>query len=343
MGETARKKQRKREPIKKTELLSPIPSDPSVAHEQFQFCKTLVAEVLDDEQALSFSKPVSELWDPAVLTDYFENIKHPMDLGTVQTSLLSNTFNNSDSHFDPNLFRHQIRLVFLNAIDYNQRNTDLHRLASKFIHFIDSRLAAIPVPSSSSPHSDQNGSASPPSDRPSTGSTADKKKRAADEEKEHSRDEHMSAQENEQDAVVEKLKTQIAAFEKRKAKSEAMLAELEIKRNIPLSFEENSKLRDDVEKLPWETAQKVVHILRKYVDDALEQMSEEDPEFVTLEFSTVEPRLLRDIESLVRPDPVKDRERKAIEQCEEDIANAKRKLRMLADGDSGKKKARRRR
>lgn len=339
MGETGRKKQRKREPIKKTEHLAPIPTDPSVVNEQFRFCNELVAEVLDDEHALSFSKPVDELWEPAVLTDYFEKIKRPMDLGTVQKTLNSDGYNDDSGRFNPNLFRKEIRLVFLNAMDYNQRGTDLNRLANKFIHHIDSKLVSIPVPSPDKRSDDQNGNSSPLSDTPASASRNDSTKKAHD----GAEDEEMSHEQQEDDSAVEKLKSQIAAFEKKKAKSEAVLAEMELKRNIPLTFDESSKLRDEVEKLPWETAQKVVGILRKYVDDALEQMSEEDPEFVTLEFSTVEPTLLRDIESLVRPDPVKERERRAIEQYEEEIANAKRKLRMISDGESGKKKARRRR
>ncbi|PXF49950.1 Bromodomain-containing factor 1 [Gracilariopsis chorda] len=337
MGETGRKKQRKREPVKKTEQLPPLPTDPSVVNEQFHFCNELVGEVLDDEHALSFSKPVDELWEPAVLTDYFEKIKRPMDLGTVQKTLNNNGYDDDAGRFNPNLFRKEIRLVFLNAMEYNQRGTDLNRLANKFIHHIDTKLASIPVPSPNKPSDDQNGNSSPLSDTPASASRNDRKKG-----KEEQEDEEMS-NEHEDDSAVETLKSQIAAFEKKKAKSEAVLAEMELKRNIPLTFDESSKLRDEVEKLPWETAQKVVGILRKYVDDALEQMSEEDPEFVTLEFSTVEPTLLRDIESLVRPDPAKERERRAIEQYEEEIANAKRKLRMISDGESGKKKVRRRR
>lgn len=278
-----------------------------------------------------------------------------MDLGTVQNNLNTDAFNSENGFFDANLFRFQLRLVFLNAMEYNQRGTDLHRLASKFIHFTDSKLAKIPLPSMHSNSELHNGTTT----TTSASASASVEKASSLSKKEKLKPEHVvpkqqsphddqppqqsPAQKEHHQDDTENLKSLIASFEKKKAKSQALLEQLDSKRNTPLSFEENSKLRDDVEKLPWEVAQKVVDILRQYVDDALEQMSEEDPEFVTLEFSTVEPTLLRDIESLVRPNAAREKELRAMESYDEQIATAKRKLRMMEDGESVKKKARRRR
>lgn len=366
MGESRKRKERKREPIKQTDQLPPLPitTDRTLATKQRAYCKNVVVDMLDDQSSLSFSKPVRELWDIKVLTDYFEKIKSPMDLGTVRKTLLSNTsyINSETSLFDPNAFRFDVRLVFLNALLYNAKGTDLYRLATKFLNFIDSQLVNLPSHSPSEKNdthsSEELQSKSDKSHKPPKSENFDKSekkkpKSPSDDNSDYNSDQlqqdspdtdHHSKQNSLDDEEADKLHRQISSLNKKKVQSEAALAELELKRNVPLTFEENSKLRDQVENLPWETAQKVVKILHKYVEEALKDTQEEDPEFVTLEFSTVEPPLLRDIEALIRPDPRVEKERKLIESIDDQISGVKRKLRSLPDHEqSSKKKPRRRR
>ena len=292
--------------------------------------------MLEDDASLSFSKPVDVLWSRDVLTDYFEMIKQPMDLGTILNNIDKNQYNNPENNlFDPNAFRFHARLVFLNALVYNQRGTDLHKLATRFLQFVDLQLQNLPVPLQ--PPSDQ------PQQRPPDSPSLQSEKKSEPNVDHVNSPTPTPQSPDQQDSELSQLQSQIDNLISQKKEAEAALAEIELMKNVPLTFEENSKLRDEVENLPWEKAEKVVAILRKYVDEALRHTNEDDPEFVTLEFSTVEPKLLRDIEALIRPDPRVEKERNTIQKLESQISAAKRKLKALPGGESGKKKRRHRR
>lgn len=370
MGEKRGRKERRREAPKPSEKLPPLstPSDKPVAAKQVAFCKSVVEDILQDETSLSFSKPVGELWDMSQLTDYFEKIKNPMDLGTVNKKLSSGAYNESSNGlFSPNDFRHDLRLVFLNAIEYNAKGTDLFRLSCKFLQYIDSRMVDLPgqsEPVAGIDFSEREDATDKSrklagvsgkselllkdgSEIRKNGSDEEGIRAGGDEGPDDDvhvdddlvKNEARTSTEDEEERLVNVITT----CSKNRARAEAALAELELMRNVPLSHEENAKLRDDVEALPWETAKKVVKILRKYVDEALAESTEEDPEFVTLEFSTIEPRLLRDIESLVRPDPRVERERTTIASLTAEIKEAERKLGSLPSREHGQRKKPRRR
>lgn len=452
MGESRRKKERKA-PIKPTEKLDPIPvsSDPIVAEKQKDFCKSLVERVLNDDQCLSFSKPVEELWDRSVLEDYFEMITKPMDVGTVSKRVSSTYRQKGTDLFDPNPFREEFRLVFLNAIQYNNKSSELSRLASKFIHLIDDEMEKIPLPveenraseaktgrlennksssqgSISSPSTsqkkvppksttigisddeDRHGGAIDGDDgklkvdnKPSRtndlkskksekstlksgkdmnspldadlntnpvkkgdefiqakkgeekdgtsnvrmdgdGDSTSKSEDFEDEEsahggehEKHVGDENIddagdSNDDSQKSSERERLVHEIDVLGKQCASAYGRIAEIELEKNVPLSHNENAKLRDEVEALSWEMSQKVIDILHEYVNEALKNSHESDPEYVTLEFSTVEPRLLREIEGLIHPDPRLEKEKAFLEIAERDLDAAKRKLKRLTDG-----------
>lgn len=367
MGESSkRKKERRREAPKPTSKLSPLPTptDSAVADKQRAFCKKLVEDMLEDDSSLSFARPVRELWDISQLSGYFEKIKEPMDLGTVQKNLESKTqfLNDDTALFDPNAFREKIRLVFWNAMDFNGKGTDLYRLANKFLQFVDGKVTDLP----GLHHSDGNQGATtsttatkldpevktkdkeskqkgtpPPSAQKANQSAS------ADQPDEDIKDAQPEANANNNDSGAEeeseKLNRQITALEKHKSRAKANLAELELMRNVPLSHQENAKLRDDIESLPWEKAKKVVKILRKYVDEALADINEEDPEFVTLELTVVEPHLLRDIEAMIRPDPRQEEEKRKIANLDDEITSLKRKLKKASSTDTSSRKKQRRR
>lgn len=402
MGEARRKKER-RPAIKPTDKLPPlqVAKDRAISDKQKAFCRQVIDEVLGDDSSLSFSKPVNELWDMSVLSEYFEKIQSPMDLGTVRKRVVSSHYLQPATElFDPNAYRIEARLVFLNAISYNGKSSDLGRLATKFLHFIDAELAKLPRPDSSptspSPqpahtpsrsadpndHSQHNADDETPSKGPDKTSNrasgepkledsddqfskdkhdADMEERAEaksddkaddDDEDDDDDDDHApSADPNEdnddeskeattEDSERERVEREIALLNKVRSRANATIAEIELEKNVPLSFDENSKLRDDVEALHWDLSQKVVQILRKYVDEALSVSGDNDPEYVTLEFSTVEPRLLREIEALIRPDARLEKEKQTVSDAERNIDNARRKLKRMGDNSvvSGKKK-----
>lgn len=475
MGEARRKKERK-PPIRPTETLDPVPlpNDHTMSDKQKSFCKSLVDQVLNDESCLSFSKPVDELWDRDVLGDYFDKIKRPMDVGTVSKRVVSSTYVQKGTDlFNPNAFREECRLVFLNAILYNGKTSELGRLATKFLHFIDAEMAKIPVPmkevrsasnvdaseginksakrtsptvSSTKRSSDPNEKKLPlgvddddnsanddddddddnndddqahdennsgPAEGKKPGRTLDSKARKSERSLSKEGDEFETASNNlkssrrsrddinkikmdekadergdtndsgygeptseksgphegykEGDpkddrpgpgdanddadsdakdvtmerAERERLEREISLLVKQRSRAHARIAEFELEKSLPLTHEENSRLRDEVENLPWEKSQKVVQILRKYVDEAVKESDESDPEFVTLEFSTVEPRLLREIEALIHPDPRLEKEKGIIDNTQRDIEVAKRKLKRLNDGAPSERKKKR--
>lgn len=397
MGESRRKKER-RAPIKSTDKLPPIPTttDRALSSKQRAYCKAIISKMLDDESSLSFSKPVEELWDPAVLTDYFERIKKPMDLGTVRKRCASAYTQPDSDLFDPNAFRAEARLVFLNALEYNAKGTDLARYATRFIHFVDNELVSLPLPdepddtpmTGDGKNDEKSGSKNAASDKSAMG---DKSIGGDDDDDEHNngnvnddvdddddaqRDEHMrdnragkgmrddrgdketetlgddtpsgeaddAGEEASRDAADQEerdqLERQIASLNKTRAHANAVLAEIELQQSAPLSYDEMSALRDEVEALPWETSQKVVNVLRKHVNEALEETEETDPEFVTLEFSAVETKLLRQIESFVRPDPRMQEEKEVLHHADRELETVKRKLKRLSEGGSSSKKKR---
>lgn len=451
MGESRRKRdKRSSTPYKSTDKLPPlhIAKDKIVNDKQRVYCRSIIEKILSDEASLSFSKPVDELWDRSVLTDYFDKIKRPMDLGTVKKrcqhsskSYLSAAPDTADL-FDPNRFREEARLVFTNAIFYNGKSSDLGKFALKFMGVIDNDLDKIPTdPNINNINNNTSTAASPSAaaaDDAGTTAGADMQDVKVKKEGDHdddgdvemedsktggapskvshalgatkspddndagdkaamSKSEHVGGGDDEDEDEVDgdgddemantnantttttsghaneshddevddggvdedeevddgpnnvspgmkselgKLDDEISRLYKLKSRANANLAEIELEKNVPLSYEENSKLRDEVEALPWEISQKVVKILKKYVDDALKKSSEQDPEFVTLEFSTVEPKLLREIEDLIRPDTRVEKEKVTIMNAEKDIEMAKRKQKRLKDvsGLSSKKK-----
>lgn len=48
--------------------------DRPIAQKQHAFCVKLIKDILDDETSLSFSKPVTELWDVDDLPGYFDKV-----------------------------------------------------------------------------------------------------------------------------------------------------------------------------------------------------------------------------------------------------------------------------
>ena len=84
-----------------------------------------ILKVLSEQQfAWIFSKPV----DPVAfnIPDYFEVVKHPMDLGTVRKKLENNQYVNLND------FARDTRRVFNNAILYNGENSEVNMLAKQY-------------------------------------------------------------------------------------------------------------------------------------------------------------------------------------------------------------------
>ncbi len=308
--------------------------DPVLAERQRKFCARVVKEMLEDDNCYSFSKPVTELWDISELPGYFEKVKKPMDLGTCLENLENDQFSNEKTgHFDFRMLVDNVHLVFKNCLEYNEASTDLAKLSRKLMTQFDRRIREIPLsPGNKSSQSDADAKESDGenAEDPSEGVHSeddDNAGSAAD-------DEEMSTAPappgNEQEEA-DQLNRELARLRKFKARSEAVLAELEMERNMPMTAEDRMNLRDEVENAPWEKVEQVGRILQKHVDKAVQELGkgEESVEYVMLELNDVEPYLLRQVEDVVRPSVKRQQETAKIKEYESSIADLEGKLKSL--------------
>ncbi|XP_051116565.1 transcription factor GTE10-like isoform X3 [Andrographis paniculata] len=84
-------------------------------------CETLLTRLMQHQHAWIFNEPVDIVKHN--IPDYFNVIKHPMDLGTVKGKLLSNQYSNLME------FAADVRLTFKNATTYNPPGHDVHVMA----------------------------------------------------------------------------------------------------------------------------------------------------------------------------------------------------------------------
>ncbi|KAA8497026.1 Transcription factor GTE1 [Porphyridium purpureum] len=95
----------------------------------FNLCLDLLHNLLADPEVASvFGKPVTELWLPESIPGYLEAIEHPMDLDTVKRNLLRGAYT-SDERTDVQAFSEDVRLVFENAMLYNEEYNVYYQLA----------------------------------------------------------------------------------------------------------------------------------------------------------------------------------------------------------------------
>jgi len=102
-------------------------------------CLEILKSLQSHQHGWVFNCPV----DPVelALPDYFEIIKHPMDLGTIQTRLEKGSYHALDD------FSADVRLTFDNAMTYNQEGSVVHNmgkeLKAKFISDYDKLICQL--------------------------------------------------------------------------------------------------------------------------------------------------------------------------------------------------------
>uniref|UniRef100_A0A5B6ZVQ1 Putative transcription factor GTE10 n=1 Tax=Davidia involucrata TaxID=16924 RepID=A0A5B6ZVQ1_DAVIN len=130
-----------------------VPPSTSIAMLMKQ-CETLLNRLMAHQFGWVFNTPVDVV--KLNIPDYFNVIKHPMDLGTVKSKLLSGEY------FSPTGFAADVRLTFSNAMTYNLTGSDVHVMAETLSKYFEVRWKPIekkllvsaeaPVPSRSSTH-----------------------------------------------------------------------------------------------------------------------------------------------------------------------------------------------
>lgn len=84
-------------------------------------CQTLLNKLMQHQHSWVFNTPVDVV--KLKIPDYYDVIKHPMDLGTVKTKLSSGEYSN------PSTFAADVRLTFSNAMTYNPQGHDVYIMA----------------------------------------------------------------------------------------------------------------------------------------------------------------------------------------------------------------------
>ncbi|KAL3525537.1 hypothetical protein ACH5RR_013909 [Cinchona calisaya] len=88
-------------------------------------CKQLLMTLMKQKHSWVFNKPVDVV--RFKLHDYYQIIKHPMDLGTIKSKL------NKRVYKSPIEFAADVRLTFNNAMTYNPKGQDVHTMAESLL------------------------------------------------------------------------------------------------------------------------------------------------------------------------------------------------------------------
>lgn len=101
----------------------------------FKNCSSLLDRLMKHKHGWVFNKPVDV--EGLGLHDYFNIIKHPMDLGTVKSRLNTNWYK------FPKDFADDVRLTFQNALTYNPSGHDVHFMAEQLLKMFEDKWPSI--------------------------------------------------------------------------------------------------------------------------------------------------------------------------------------------------------
>jgi bromodomain-containing factor 1 len=82
------------------------------------------------------------------IPNYSKIVKHPMDLGTIQTKLANNKYENGDEFFD------DVKLIFKNCYAFNPSGTEVNMMGHRLEAIFDKKWAQKPVPEPTPENSD---------------------------------------------------------------------------------------------------------------------------------------------------------------------------------------------
>ncbi|CAA0816337.1 Transcription factor GTE4 [Striga hermonthica] len=101
----------------------------------FKNCSSLLQRLMKHKHGWVFNEPVDV--KGLGLVDYYDIIKHPMDLGTIKSRLSQNWYRS------PRDFAEDVRLVFRNAMTYNPKGQDVHIMAEELLQVFEEKWASI--------------------------------------------------------------------------------------------------------------------------------------------------------------------------------------------------------
>ncbi|XWS30025.1 hypothetical protein CRYUN_Cryun24cG0082500 [Craigia yunnanensis] len=101
----------------------------------FKSCSSLLERLMKHKHGWVFNTPVDV--KGLGLHDYYNIIKHPMDLGTVKSRLNKNWYKS------PREFAEDVRLTFGNAMTYNPKGQDVYVMAEQLSKIFEDKWAVI--------------------------------------------------------------------------------------------------------------------------------------------------------------------------------------------------------
>ncbi|KAL1363747.1 hypothetical protein HN51_011940 [Arachis hypogaea] len=110
------------------------PADSSLAA-LMKPCETLLNRLMSHQFSWVFNTPVDVV--KLNIPDYFNVIKHPMDLGTVKNRITSGKYSS------PMEFAADVRLTFSNAMTYNPPGNDVHLMAETLSKMFETKWKPI--------------------------------------------------------------------------------------------------------------------------------------------------------------------------------------------------------
>lgn len=114
-----------------------------------RYCNQTMKE-LTSKKHINYNFPFLTPVDTVALNipNYNEVVKQPMDLGTIQTKLANNQYENGDE------FENDVRLVFNNCYSFNPEGTDVNMMGHRLESVFNKKWANRPIPTPTPPHSE---------------------------------------------------------------------------------------------------------------------------------------------------------------------------------------------
>uniref|UniRef100_A0A3B4B125 Bromodomain containing 4 n=1 Tax=Periophthalmus magnuspinnatus TaxID=409849 RepID=A0A3B4B125_9GOBI len=297
--------------------------------EQLRSCARLLKEMLSKKHvayAWPFYKPVDV--KALGLHDYYDIIKHPMDLSTIKKKL------DNRQYKDAQEFAADVRLMFSNCYKYNPPDHDVVGMARKLQDVFEMRFAKmpdepektapVPTPSSACP------TRLPPAPVVSEDSSASSETESSVGGSDHERQQRLAElQEQVRSVSLKAVHEQLAALsqpqtckpkkkdrdkkEKKKEKHKQKLyscicclnacatcpynhsLSTEPSKWPPMTYEEKRQLSLDINKLPGDKLGRVVHIIQSREPS----LKNSNPDEIEIDFEALKPSTLRELEKYV--------------------------------------------
>ncbi|XP_008782804.2 transcription factor GTE7-like [Phoenix dactylifera] len=109
--------------------LAAAPESEKLLSAMMKKCGQILTKLMKNKKSVWFNSPVDVVG--MGLHDYFQIIKHPMDLGTVRSKLSKGLYPS------PLEFAADVRLTFNNALIYNPEGHEVHKLADQFLRLFE--------------------------------------------------------------------------------------------------------------------------------------------------------------------------------------------------------------